>query len=1381
MDKHTQDGWFPIEEDTAPLSPKRPRTDCTITNKHSCKTHFEFPEPLSFRNNDGIASLQNRPIFQEDKTYRVESDHEYLKFTVTGFYCEEMGKEESTALRDNQTSAGSCVISPHSTERDSQGLCQGVDEQHDPLSETGTSSYSFHYRNEAGCASAKSHTSDDTTTDTSSSYDFNQPGKSLECTLTGTSPSADEEAMTEQNGDSRIPVTDHSSSMSDGTEEPDYTCESLALNSAIYSMGFIKGSTEGENNHQIQNEDKYGFNQSICNEKEARRYPLPSDYREDCESSGSRAEMDPFGNFTGVKKHEGNEARLQNDVRENADVCNREAKAQVNKEDFMHNDSSAAAETVVEYVDGSVVTCYTVLDSHVLSDGAEIKMVLKHDDLREATWGHAVGTVTAETLCELGVDHSTTQKLSVSTGLCQKPADVNRNKIASVTEHAVCCDINRVTLETMSPLHPPHPEYTTSPLYPAQPEDTTSPLHPPQPEDTTSPLHPQPKDTTSPLHPQPKDTTSPLHPQPEDTTSPLHPQPEDTTSPLHPPQPKDTTSPLHPPQPEDTTSPLHPQPKDTTSPLHPPQPEDTMSPLHPQPEDTTSPLHSPQPEDTTSPLHPQPEDTTSPLHPQPKDTTSPLHPPQPEDTTSPLHPPQPEDTTSPLHPQPKDTTSPLHPPQPEDTTSPLHPQPEDTTSPLHSPQPEDTTSPLHPQPEDTTSPLHPPQPEDTMSPLHPQPEDTTSPLHTPQPEDTTSPLHPLQPEDTTSPLHPTQPENTRFPLHPPQQEDFLLRTAEYVRNATLELSCHFDAQNGTQLKGEYEDTCQLSVEQCSCTTEEHDSSSQGIHHWEPLLSSTPVHEESYDAEEGSKVSSDTAKHLCEEWDPAGQVSTIKDYLKTHETVSLPSECAVLNGIMEENGDSVTETDLHVKSVNKELGMITRCDILSTGVIGAMTGEWINNWAEGELCKIADIPILHLPVEATPGTVLLQAAKEGPAVDHTDGTKALLKIENNNVVPFTSVPNDAVVPGSDSNPEDDTVRDREEDQSASVMPSVAHILSDCVPVGFDTFEKIQLSPLDSNGLEHSPLLSSSPSQTFKTEFQHHGAGGTMHSGVSDEEDIAEEEEDQCQEEAERGFFHCENTRFNEVPIPDFISPQISPSLSPEMPCQTSTLLCGTSQCDSPPQAKLPYLTSDKNIHPVSESHDFPEFEIKERFDMVMEELSLYFEISDEAGYQSSERATSELCSVRDPGAEKDNTDLMTWSSSDRPSSQDAVEEEPRGSTSMRDDDHGLKTYQAEPETTCTTGGLDCEQEVPLECSHHGTEGEDSMYSSVKHKDHPRGQGADEKCKLWSPAFMFLPCMDQLNQRKPEQPKRLEPLKTCTRPIRVGLSKKAKTKQLHPYSK
>ena len=90
---------------------------------------------------------------------------------------------------------------------------------------------------------------------------------------------------------------------------------------------------------------------------------------------------------------------------------------------------------------------------------------------------------------------------------------------------------------------------------------------------------------------------------------------------------------------------------------------------------------------------------------------------------------------------------------------------------------------------------------------------------------------------------------------------------------------------------------------------------------DPLLRDTSQQhswpEESFDAEEGSETCSDTAKHTCEEWDPAGQVPTNQDYLKTHETVIFPSECAVLDGITVENSDNVTETDLHVDSVNQE--------------------------------------------------------------------------------------------------------------------------------------------------------------------------------------------------------------------------------------------------------------------------------------------------------------------------------------------------------------------------------------------------------------------------------------------------------------------------------
>ncbi|KAL0967653.1 hypothetical protein UPYG_G00255050 [Umbra pygmaea] len=496
-----------------------------------------------------------------------------------------------------------------------------------------------------------------------------------------------------------------------------------------------------------------------------------------------------------------------------------------------------------------------------------------------------------------------------------------------------------------------------------------------------------------------------------------------------------------------------------------------------------------------------------------------------------------------------------------------------------------------------------------------------------------------------------------------------------------------------------------------------------------------------------------AKHLCKECDQIGNFLTSKDCLKTLETLNCRSECAVLTGMKDDNCISDTDPDMHVNLGKQELGMIPQNDLLNRGVFETVTAVSINDWAKRELSKLEELPTFHIPVEAPPGSVLLQAA------DPTDVIKKLHSIETNHLVPFTLEPNDAVVPGSDSNPEDDTLLERHEDQST------AHLLFDHVPVGFDTFEKIQLSPLDT----------SSPSQAFQTES--HRADGTGPSGESDNKDISEEME-KCQEEPKKALLHCGKYRFNEDTVPDSLSHQIStPLASLEKPGQT----LGTSQFDSLPQSKLPSITSITNIERVCEIHSFPEFEMKKRFDMVIEELGLYFEIRDEPSSRSPERATSVHCHLMVPGAEEDSA-LIIQSGSDQPSSRNAVEGEPYRGTSLRADDHRVKTYRAKPEKRRTTVGLECEQEVPLECSHPSTEGDESMYSSVKGKD-SREQGADDRSNMWSPAFRFLPCLNQLNQRQPEQQqnKRLEPLRTCNRPIRVGLSRKLKTKHLHPFSK
>ncbi|XP_062268086.1 RAD51-associated protein 2-like [Platichthys flesus] len=99
---------------------------------------------------------------------------------------------------------------------------------------------------------------------------------------------------------------------------------------------------------------------------------------------------------------------------------------------------------------------------------------------------------------------------------------------------------------------------------------------------------------------------------------------------------------------------------------------------------------------------------------------------------------------------------------------------------------------------------------------------------------------------------------------------------------------------------------------------------------------------------------------------------------------------------------------------------------------------------------------------------------------------------------------------------------------------------------------------------------------------------------------------------------------------------------------------------------------------------------------------------------------------------------------------------------------------DPVVSCTSGSCDGEQEVPF-ASH--TSQETSMDTAEKHKEL---QGMDQRRKIWSPSFFGCPPLLQQQFHKPHR--RLEPLTTCKRPIRVGLSKRAKTKHLHhphPY--
>ncbi|KAJ4928799.1 hypothetical protein JOQ06_004424 [Pogonophryne albipinna] len=184
-----------------------------------------------------------------------------------------------------------------------------------------------------------------------------------------------------------------------------------------------------------------------------------------------------------------------------------------------------------------------------------------------------------------------------------------------------------------------------------------------------------------------------------------------------------------------------------------------------------------------------------------------------------------------------------------------------------------------------------------------------------------------------------------------------------------------------------------------------------------------------------------------------------------------------------------------------------------------------------------------------------------------------------------------------------------------------------------------------------------------------------------------------------------------------------------------------------------------------------FEMKKQFDMVLRELNLYFEIS--LGDLASEsRASSPEQVIDITEALKDDTSICKEEHLRSPEGGSY-----RDTSSDDADEAGsLEMCGGDAVVSRPSGPWDGEQEVPLG-SHLGQE--TSMRPAEKQKD---TREMEQKKIMWSPSFGCQPLVDQLSHRQPEQYKRLEPLRTCSRPLRIGLSKRAKTKNLHrphPY--
>ncbi|XP_061668682.1 uncharacterized protein LOC133496756 isoform X2 [Syngnathoides biaculeatus] len=295
----------------------------------------------------------------------------------------------------------------------------------------------------------------------------------------------------------------------------------------------------------------------------------------------------------------------------------------------------------------------------------------------------------------------------------------------------------------------------------------------------------------------------------------------------------------------------------------------------------------------------------------------------------------------------------------------------------------------------------------------------------------------------------------------------------------------------------------------------------------------------------------------------------------------------------------------------------------------------------------------------------------------------------------------------------------------------------VPGSFDNFHKIQLSPdYDEAGQGNCCLLTSLDVELMKSTQMDH----SMLKAEDEQDDMPKEmEEDQVSEEGVKVECHTE----------DLASGGINTDTQSIKHVSGEDIVALQFSNDA---------TGNNSTPP--DSMRCLEFEMKKEFDLVLKELNVYFDIckreftcnNGTPPEQHSEVPWNEVC----------KTSYLS-------SPELALHREP---TLDLDEDCSTEICGTDPETcqiTCRGG----EQEVPIGCH---------MSSKASHlvaEKRKELQQTDLKRTAWSPSFRCLPLMQPQSNTSLWEPKRLPPLRTCTRPIRLGLSKKAKPKSLHNF--
>uniref|UniRef100_A0A8D2K3U5 RAD51 associated protein 2 n=2 Tax=Theropithecus gelada TaxID=9565 RepID=A0A8D2K3U5_THEGE len=188
----------------------------------------------------------------------------------------------------------------------------------------------------------------------------------------------------------------------------------------------------------------------------------------------------------------------------------------------------------------------------------------------------------------------------------------------------------------------------------------------------------------------------------------------------------------------------------------------------------------------------------------------------------------------------------------------------------------------------------------------------------------------------------------------------------------------------------------------------------------------------------------------------------------------------------------------------------------------------------------------------------------------------------------------------------------------------------------------------------------------------------------------------------------------------------------------------------------------------------DFEMKRKFDLVLEELRMFHEISKENEILSTVETNN---GQENYFGENDAEEVKMETEKDLKM---VVVNKINASSSFCDTTAGpnmCKSHQSlfKWKTVPNNG----EQEVPNESCYPSTSEEELLYST-----------SEEDCETPLPkraAFLPDECKEEFKyllrggSHFPHGISRVRPLKTCSRPIRIGLSRKARIKQLHPYLK